>query len=58
MSDYLALDSAPLSNQTSTKPAPRSGFRAAFVAVMEALVAAHSSRGNDTEQVQYRYPAF
>jgi hypothetical protein len=58
MFDSIALFPGVLHGHTSTKPAPRGGFRALVKAFFEGLVTANSHRFEDPQSPEYRFPPF
>ena len=56
MSDSLALQPSPVPGERTSKPAAKFGLGAMFTAALEALVASHSSKIDETGTVPYRYP--
>jgi hypothetical protein len=56
MSDSLALNHSPRTDEHSTKPAHRFSLGAMFRNAMEALVASHSRQFENSEPLFYRYP--
>jgi hypothetical protein len=56
MSDSLALDPSPRTNEQMTKPAHRFSLGAVLRNAMESLVAAHGRQFENSEPLFYRYP--
>lgn len=56
MSDSLALDPSPRTNEQSTRPAHRFSLGAVLRSAMESLVAAHGRQFENSEPLFYRYP--
>jgi hypothetical protein len=56
MSDTLALDPSPRTNENVTTPAHRFSLGAMFRNVMESLVSAHSRQFEGSAPLFYRYP--